>query len=115
MINLEKVGAFLKTLRLSKNLSQQQLANDLYVTRQAISLWELGRCFPDIDTVANIAKYFDVSIADIYAGQVIKTNEQYNSIISFLIKSEMKKTRKVLTISIIIISILLLQIGRAHV
>lgn len=51
----------LKELRLEKDLSQTKLAEKFGVDFRTISNWENGVRKPDIDTVVNIAKYFEVS------------------------------------------------------
>ncbi len=52
----------LKTLRIEKQLSQKQLADELNTTNSSICDWECGRAEPDIDTLINIAKFFEVSV-----------------------------------------------------
>ena len=52
-------------LRKSNNLSQEELAKRLFVSRQAISKYERGVCFPSIDTIKLISKEFNISINDL--------------------------------------------------
>lgn len=49
-------------LRKKSALSQEQLAEQLGVSRQAISKWESGKAVPETDTLVSISKYFDVSL-----------------------------------------------------
>lgn len=49
-------------LRMKKGLSQEKLAEKVFVTRQAISRWETGETIPNIDTLKLLSKLFDVSI-----------------------------------------------------
>ncbi|MGN1399548.1 MAG: zinc ribbon domain-containing protein [Erysipelotrichaceae bacterium] len=49
-------------LRMDKGLSQEELANKLYVTRQAVSRWENGDTIPNTDTLKLLSKFYDVSI-----------------------------------------------------
>ena len=49
-------------LRAQKGLSQEELAQSLYVTRQAVSRWENGETVPNVDTLKLMSKFFDVSI-----------------------------------------------------
>ncbi len=49
-------------LRKKGALSQEQLAEQLGVSRQAISKWESGKAVPETDTLISISKYFDVSL-----------------------------------------------------
>jgi len=60
-----KLSEKLKDLRVSKNLTQEQLAEKLYVTRAAISKWEQDNGYPSIDSLKNIASFFSVSIDDL--------------------------------------------------
>ena len=50
------------TLRTQAGISQQRLADDLKLSRRAISLWETGRRTPDIQSVLLLAGYFQVSL-----------------------------------------------------
>ncbi|WP_455583102.1 helix-turn-helix domain-containing protein [Dysosmobacter sp.] len=58
----------LQELRKQKNLTQEQLAQALFVSRTAISKWESGRGWPSIDSLKAIAAYFSVSIDDLLSG-----------------------------------------------
>lgn len=52
------VGYKIKTLRSEKNISQTDLANFLYVTRQTISRWESGKTVPTTENLIQIASFF---------------------------------------------------------
>ena len=73
-------------LRKSNNMSQEQLAEQLYVSRQAVSKWERGEALPDINNLAAIAKLFNVTIDSIVNGDVgrvevvIQENQQSQSV-----------------------------------
>ncbi len=58
----------LQKLRASRNLTQEELAEKLYVSRAAISKWESGRGYPSIDSLKAIAAFFHVSIDDLIGG-----------------------------------------------
>ena len=58
----------LQKLRTGAQLTQEELAEKLYVSRTAISKWESGRGYPSIDSLKIIAKYFNVSIDELIAG-----------------------------------------------
>lgn len=55
------LGEKLQTLRRSRGLSQEQLAEILEVSRQAVSKWENGDSAPDLDRLRAICTYFDVT------------------------------------------------------
>ena len=55
-------GKHLKELRLEKNLSQRKLGEIFNVCNQTISFWEMGSREPDLDTLLEIAHFFDVPL-----------------------------------------------------
>ena len=65
-----KIGTFLKLLRKEKNLTQEQLAEQLGVSNRTVSRWENGNNMPDISLLSEIAEFYDVSIPElIYGGR----------------------------------------------
>ena len=60
----------LAELRREKNLSQEELAEKLYVSRQTISNWERDKTYPDINSLLLMANYFDVSLDHLIKGDV---------------------------------------------
>ena len=52
----------LHQLRMQKGLSQDELAEQVFVTRQAVSRWENGETTPNVETLKLLSKLFDVSI-----------------------------------------------------
>ena len=63
----------LQTLRKQKNLTQEELAEILFVSRTAISKWESGRGYPNIDSLKAIAKFFGISIDQLLSGEELLT------------------------------------------
>lgn len=69
----------LHNLRKSRGLTQEQLAEALYVSRTAISKWESGRGYPSIDSLKAIAKYFSVTVDELLScEEVINIAEEDN-------------------------------------
>ena len=60
-----KIDERIAFLRKQKGLTQEELANALGVTNQAVSKWESAQCFPDIQHLPNLAKIFEVSIDEL--------------------------------------------------
>ena len=55
-------GQKLQLIRKKNNLTQEQLATQLYVSRQAVSKWEQDTAMPDVDKLLLISRLFDVSL-----------------------------------------------------
>lgn len=66
-------GEKLLELRNGKGMTQEELAEDLYVSRTAISKWESGRGYPSIDSLKEISKYFSVSIDELLSSEKLVT------------------------------------------
>ena len=56
-------------LRKSRGLTQEELAEVLYVSRTAISKWESGRGYPSIDSLKEISNYFSVTIDELLSSE----------------------------------------------
>lgn len=65
----KKVGAFLKTLRMEKGMTQEQLAEQFYVSGRTVSRWETGNNMPDLGTLIEIADFYDLEIREIINGE----------------------------------------------
>ncbi len=58
----------IKKLRQKKGLTQEELAEKLYVTRQAVSNWETGKNQPDVDTLKSLAEVLETDIKEVING-----------------------------------------------
>ena len=63
----------LQKLRKEKGLTQEELAEVLFVSRTAVSKWESGRGYPGIESLKAISKFFSVTIDDLLSGDEILT------------------------------------------
>ena len=63
----------LQKLRKEKGLTQEELAQKLFVSRTAISKWESAKGYPNIDSLKEISKFFSVTIDDLLSGEEILT------------------------------------------
>lgn len=66
----------LQELRKQKKLTQEELAASLYVSRTAISKWESGRGYPNIDSLKALAQFFGVTIDELLSGDELLTIAQ---------------------------------------
>lgn len=63
----------LQELRKHKGLTQEELAELLFVSRTAVSKWESGRGYPNIDSLKAIARFFGVTIDELLSGDELLT------------------------------------------
>ena len=88
----------LTKLRKDNNLTQDELAEKLYISRQTISNWENGRTYPDIETLILISNKFNISLDDL-----LKTDNEVIKDMDKKIRSH-KKLKIIITLLIIIFS-----------
>jgi len=63
----------LQKLRKQKGLTQEQLAQELFVSRAAVSKWESGRGYPNIDSLKMIAAFYKVTVDELLSGEELLT------------------------------------------
>ncbi|WP_413628087.1 helix-turn-helix domain-containing protein [Fructilactobacillus vespulae] len=95
-------GERLKQARVEKNLTQQQVAKDFFITRQTISSWENEASYPDINSLIKISDYFGISL-----DTLIKED---NGMKEYLKKTEVARSLKPVTIILLIIDLIFLGI-----
>ncbi|MBQ2546214.1 MAG: helix-turn-helix transcriptional regulator, partial [Clostridia bacterium] len=61
----------LQELRKNSGLTQEELAEQLFVSRTAISKWESGRGYPSIDSLKEIARFFSVTVDELICTEEI--------------------------------------------
>ena len=69
----------LQELRKQKGLTQEELAVSLYVSRTAISKWESGRGYPNIESLKDIAKFFSVTVDELLSTDDVLTIAEEDS------------------------------------
>ena len=65
---MASVGKHIRRLRAAKRLTQEQLAAQLFVTRQTVSAWETGKAQPDLETLERIAAALGVEVTEVIYG-----------------------------------------------
>lgn len=75
-MDIEKIGAFIASLRKEKNLTQSDLAKKLNITTQAVSKWERGKGCPDISILGDLSNILDVQVLEILKGERIDKKEK---------------------------------------
>lgn len=73
----------IQNLRKSKGISQEELADTLGVSRQAVSKWESEQSIPDLDKIIIMSEYFDVTTDYILRGiEPVKSSEEKGNVIT---------------------------------
>lgn len=108
----EQIGSFIASLRKEKGLTQEDLATQLHITKQAVSRWERGIGYPDIGILESLADLLGVGIDELING---RRNEREDShaeaitairrIISISLSQKADKRYRMLTITEIIMCI----------
>ena len=70
-----RIGKFIKERRNLKNITQSSLASILGITDRAISKWENGVCMPDVGTIPEICKILDITVNDLFSGEIVKMKD----------------------------------------
>ena len=65
-----KLGEQIKAFRRRDGRTQEELASALGVTAQAVSRWEKGICYPDMELMPSMANYFGVAIDELFGDRV---------------------------------------------
>ena len=99
-MDLIKIGKFIANCRKEKNITQEQLAEKLYITDRAVSKWERGLSLPDADKMLDLCNIFDINVNELLNGEKIdmkdyeKKNEQ---LLLELAKQDELKNKKLMT------------------
>ena len=86
-----EVGTQIKKYRIGMNLSQEELADKVYVSRQTVSNWETGKNYPDIHSLLLLGALFNVSLDQLVKGDVIAMKERIK-------ETEIKKLNRYATV-----------------
>ena len=74
-----ELGNKIKYYRGEKELSQEELAERVYVSRQTISNWENNKSYPDINSIVLLSEIFEISIDNLIKGDVEQMKKEINS------------------------------------
>lgn len=65
----KKIGTFIQEKRMDAKMTQEELANKLYVSNKTISKWETGKGIPSVEMLEPLARILGVTIAEILSGE----------------------------------------------
>lgn len=111
-MNQEKIGKFISTMRKKQDLTQEQLAEKLNVSKNAVSKWERGLNLPDASIMKELCSLLDISLNELFAGEKLNKEEEVKqseqTIISIL--KNQKHRNKIYKICIFMLIVILLFI-----
>lgn len=99
-MNLIKIGKFIADCRKKKSITQEQLAEKLYITDRAVSKWERGLSLPDADKMLDLCNILDISINELLNGEKIDMKdykEKNEELLLELAKQDEVKNKKLMT------------------
>lgn len=97
-----KFGENLKLIRKNKNMSQDELAEKVNVTRQSVSKWENGEAYPEMNNILELCKIFNCKINDLVHTDMSDIASLDEEIVMKIVKFNEKKQNQVKTLSNII-------------
>ena len=97
-----KFGENLKSLRKNNNLSQEQLAEKVNVSRQSVSKWETGEAYPEMNNILELCKIFRCNINDLVNDSIIDLDSLDEEVKMSVVKFKKEKQKKVKTLSKVI-------------
>jgi len=98
-MDLIKIGKFIASCRKDKNITQEQLAEKLYITDRAVSKWERGLSLPDADKMLDLCNILDINVNELLYGERIdmKNNDKKTEeLLIEMAKQEEIKNKKLL-------------------
>jgi len=98
-----KIGDKIKKARIKKQLTQQELSELINVSRSAISNWEVGRHYPDIDMIVELSKILDFSLDELFKEDTIMVKK-----IATEQKKGTQRKRIIIALSSVIVILLLI-------
>ena len=89
-----KIGKFIAEQRKSKNLTQSQLAEKLFITDKAVSKWERGKAMPDSSIMLKLCEILEISVNDLLSGAKTQNDEQNNERLLLAMAKEIEQKNK---------------------
>ena len=99
-MDLNKIGKFIASCRKEKNLTQEQLAEKLYITDRAVSKWERGLSLPDADKMLDLCSILDINVNELLNGEKINMKDyekKTEELLVELAKQDELKNKKLMT------------------
>ena len=106
-MNQKKNGIFISEQRKAKKLTQEQLAEKMGVSINAVSKWERGLSFPDVSLYKNLCKELDISIEELINGERDNSAEAKDRAIINTVKTTVKTRKKLYLLTTIFVIVII--------
>ena len=104
-MDLIKIGKFIANCRKDKNITQEELAEKLYITDRAVSKWERGLSLPDADKMFDLCNILGINVNELLIGEKIDMKDyekKTDELLVELAKQEELKNKKMIIILLIL-------------
>lgn len=110
-MNQVEVGKFISLSRKTKKITQEQLAEKLGVSINAVSKWERGLNLPDVSLMGELCKSLDITLNELFEGKKLTieeiTNQAEHNIVNMLVTKKQLQTMQIFTELLILVGIII--------
>ena len=114
-MELNKIGKFIASCRKNKKLTQEQLAEKLFVTNRAVSKWERGLSLPDADKMLDLCNILGINVNELLNGEKINMTDYDKKMEDLLIElskiEEIKNKKLITNMYVLVITTLIFYLG----
>ncbi len=104
-MDMQKIGSFLAELRKEKNLTQDELGEQIGVTNKTISRWENGNYLPPVEMLLILSKLYDVGMNELLSGERLNESDYKENAEEYITADLMKREKEAkrrLTLSLVV-------------
>ncbi len=104
-MDLIKIGKFIANCRKDKKITQEKLAEKLYISDRAISKWERGLSLPDTDKMLDLCDILDITVNELLNGEKTERNDdnkKTEKLLIDMVKQKKESDKRLLSIEIVI-------------
>ena len=114
-MDLIKIGKFIANCRKEKNITQEELAEKLFITDRAVSKWERGLSLPDADKMLDLCNILDINVNELLNGERIDMKENNKKVDELLVElakqDELNNRRMLMDMWILVIAAVIFYVG----
>ncbi len=93
-MDMQKIGNFLTELRKNKNLTQEELGDQIGVTNKTISRWENGNYLPPVEVLQILSKFYNISINELLSGERLDCEHYKENAEEYIVVDLIKKRKE---------------------